>query len=186
MRIRLIACATLLVVLVLGAAVWSPVGATNLTGTFKHPDGTSVNGKLVFLLSQPARLNDGSAQVVPMVKIFSVSNGQLEAGAFVYGNDVLLPSGTYYLVRLVDNSNNLLFEQKWSIQGTDLDLGTLTPTTTGVVVPDPLLKNIPTDQAVEGPVTFTSPMIFFVRKSCGERSELGDPPNCRSWRNSIR
>lgn len=161
MRIRLIACAALLVVLVLGAAVWSPVGATNLTGTFKHPDGTSVNGKLVFLLSQPARLNDGSAQVVPMVKIFSVTNGQLEAGAFIYGNDVLLPSGTYYLVRLVDNSNNLLFEQKWSIQGTDLDLGTLTPTTTGVVVPDPLLKNIPTDQAVEGPVTFTSPVTAF-------------------------
>jgi hypothetical protein len=130
--------------------------ATDLTGTFHQPDGTPVNGKLIFLLSQPARLSDNSAQVVPMVKIFSVTNGQLEPGAFIYGNDVLVPAGTHYLVRLVDDSNNLLFEQKWSIQGTTLDLGTMTPTTTGVVLPDPLVKNVTTDQAVQGPVTFSS------------------------------
>ncbi len=29
----------------------------------------------------------------------------------------MVPSGTYYLVRLVDSNNNLLFEQKWSITG---------------------------------------------------------------------
>jgi hypothetical protein len=159
--LRSIAHAALAVLLVLAAATQSPLYATNLTGTFKHPDGSPVNGKLIFLLSQPARLSDASAQIVPMVKIFGVTNGQVEAGAFVYGNDALLPSGTYYLVRLVDASNNLLFEQKWSIQGTDLDLGTLTPTTTGVVLPDPLLKNIPVDQSVEGPVTFNSPLTAF-------------------------
>ncbi len=135
--------------------------ATNLTGTFQHPDGSPVNGKLIFLLSQPARLNDGSAQIVPMVKIFKVENGQLEAGAFIYGNDVLEPPGTYYLVRLVDNSNNLLFEQKWSIQGTNLDLGTLTPTTVGVVLADPLVKNSTLEQSVEGPVSFSSPVTAF-------------------------
>lgn len=146
--------ALLAAMLVALVAMTFPASATNLTGTFKHPDGSPVNGKLIFLLSQPARLNDGTAQVVPMVKIFAVTNGQLEAGAFVYGNDALLPSGTYYLVRLVDNSNNLLFEQKWSIQGANLDLGTLTPTTTGVVLPDPLIKNVATEQTVQGPVTF--------------------------------
>ena len=143
-------------VLALWAAVEFPAFATNLTGTFKSPDGSLVNGKLIFLLSQPARLNDSTAQIVPMVKIFSVSNGALESGAFIYGNDVLVPSGTYYLVRLVDNNNNLLFEQKWSIQGTNLDLGTLTPTTSGVVLADPLVKNTGTNQSVQGPVTFTS------------------------------
>ena len=143
-------------VLVLWAAVEFPAFATNLTGTFKSPDGSLVNGKLIFLLSQPARLNDSTAQIVPMVKIFSISNGALESGAFIYGNDVLVPSGTYYLVRLVDNNNNLLFEQKWSIQGTNLDLGTLTPTTSGVVLADPLVKNTVTNQSVQGPVTFTS------------------------------
>lgn len=132
-------------------AVW----ATDLTGTFHKPDGTPVSGKLIFLLSQPARLSDSSAQVVPMIKIFTVSNGQLEPGAFIYGNDVLVPAGTHYLVRLVDNNNNLLFEQKWSIQGATLDLGTMTPTTTGVVLPDPLVKNTATSQAVQGPVTFS-------------------------------
>ncbi len=135
--------------------------ATNLTGSFKNPDATPVNGKIIFLLSQPARLNDQSAQIVPMVKIFSVTNGALESGAFVYGNDVLVPGGTYYLVRLVDNNNNLLFEQKWSISGVNLNLGTLTPTTTGVVFPDPLIKNLATDQAVQGPVSFSAPITAF-------------------------
>jgi hypothetical protein len=152
-RLLLLLC---LLVLRPGAA-----GATTLTGTFRHPDGSPVNGKLIFLLSQPARLSDQTAQVVPMVKIFSVSNGQLEAGAFIYGNDVLVPSGTYYLVRLVDSNNNLLFEQKWSIQGATLDLGTLTPTTTGVVLPDPLIKNIATAQTVQGPVNFTSGLTVY-------------------------
>lgn len=164
-----------------------PAGATNLTGTFRHPDGSLVNGKLVFLLSQPARLNDGTAQVVPMVKIFSVTNGALEPGAFLYGNDVLLPTGTYYLVRLVDNNNNLLFEQKWSIQGTNLDLGTMTPTTAGVVIPDPLLKNATVQQSVQGPVTFSSPITAFsltlngnLFPGTGEVYDLGSP--AAAWR----
>lgn len=146
---------------VLLLAFCAAAAATNLTGTFKNPDGSLVNGKIIFLLSQPARLSDQSAQIVPMVKIFSVTNGVLESGAFVYGNDVLVPGGTYYLVRLVDNNNNLLFEQKWSISGTNLNLGTLTPTTTGVVFPDPLIKNSSSGQAVQGPVTFSSPLTAF-------------------------
>lgn len=150
-------CVFLLLILSLCAAA----NATNLTGTFKNPDGTPVNGKIIFLLSQPTRLNDQSAQIVPMVRIFSVTNGALESGAFVYGNDVLVPGGTYYLVRLVDNNNNLLFEQKWSISGVSLNLGTLTPTTTGVVFPDPLIKNLATDQAVQGPVSFSAPITAF-------------------------
>ncbi len=150
-------CVSLL--LILGCCV--STGATNLTGTFKNPDGSAVNGKIIFLLSQPARLNDQSAQIVPMVKIFSVTNGALETGAFVFGNDVLVPGGTYYLVRLVDNNNNLLFEQKWSISGVNLDLGSLTPTTSGVVFPDPLIKNVSTDQSVQGPVSFSAPITAF-------------------------
>jgi hypothetical protein len=165
----------------------APLVATNLTGTFKHPDGSPVNGKLIFLLSQPARLNDQTAQIVPMVKIFSVTNGQLEAGAFLYGNDVMTPAGTYYLVRLVDQNNNLLFEQKWSIQGANLDLSTLTPTTTGVVLPDPLIKNVTTDQIVQGPVSFNSPLSVFslsidgnVMPGTSETNSLGNPT--RLWR----
>ena len=147
--------------LVLLLSICTAAAATNLSGTFKSPDGSFVNGKIIFLLSQPARLDDQSAQVVPMVKIFSVTNGVLETGAFVYGNDVLVPGGTYYLVRLVDTNNNLLFEQKWSISGVNLDLGTLTPTTTGVVFPDPLIKNLVTGQAVQGPVSFSAPITAF-------------------------
>ena len=132
--------------------------ATDLTGTFKKPDGSLVNGKLILRLSQTAKLSDNSAQVVPMVKIFSVTSGALESGAFIYGNDVLLPTGTYYLARLVDDNNNVLFEQKWSITGTSLDLGTLTPTSTGVALVDPLVRNVLTSQIVQGPVTFSSPI----------------------------
>lgn len=151
--------ATIALCLFLGYA--PPVRATNLTGTFRHPDGSLVNGKLIFLLSQPARLSDASAQIVPRVKIFTIANGTLEAGAFIYGNDVLLPSGTHYQVRLVDANNNLLFEQKWYIQGTDMDLSALTPTTIGVALPDPLLRNEPGEQAVEGPVTFNSDLTAY-------------------------
>ncbi len=151
----------LCVFLLLIVSFCGTASATNLTGTFKNPDGTLVNGKIIFLLNQPARLNDQSAQIVPMVKIFAITNGALEAGAFVYGNDVLVPGGTYYLVRLVDNSNNLLFEQKWSISGVNLNLGSLTPTTTGVVFPDPLIKNLATGQAVQGPVSFAAPITAF-------------------------
>ncbi|MBI3405308.1 MAG: hypothetical protein HY046_07590 [Acidobacteria bacterium] len=96
-----------------------------------------------------------------MVKIFSVTNGAIESGAFLYGNDAMVPAGTYYVVRLVDTNNNLLFQQKWSIQGTNLDLGTLTPTTTGVVLPDPLIKNVTNSQSVIGPVTFSSGVTAF-------------------------
>lgn len=159
--LRIVAQVSAAVLCLLLAGPGTRLHATNLTGTFRHPDGSPVNGKLVFLLSQPARLADGSAQVVPMVKIFAVTNGQLEPGAFLFGNDALLPSGTHYVVRLVDNSNNLLFEQKWSIQGTDLDLGTLTPTTVGVVLPDPLVKNTTLEQSVAGPVTFNSGLTAF-------------------------
>jgi len=155
-RGKMSARVTFIATVVISLLTAFPVSATNLTGTFKNPDGSLVNGKLIFLLSQPARLSDNTAQIVPMVKIFSVTNGALESGAFIYGNDSLVPAGTYYLVRLVDNSNNLLFEQKWSIQGTNLDLGTLTPTTSGVVLADPLVKNTSTSQSVQGPVTFTS------------------------------
>jgi hypothetical protein len=172
---------------VLALAAAAPLAATNLTGTFKHPDGSPVNGKLIFLLSQPARLNDQTAQIVPMVKIFSVTNGQLEAGAFLYGNDVMTPAGTYYLVRLVDANNNLLFEQKWSIQGANLDLSTLTPTTTGVVLPDPLIKNVTTDQIVQGPVSFNAPLSVFslsidgnVVPGTSQTNSLGNPT--RLWR----
>lgn len=136
----------------------SGLAATNLTGTFKHPDGSLANGKLILRLSQAAKLSDNSAQIVPLVKIFAVTNGALEGSAFVYGNDVLLPTGTYYVARLVDSNNNLLFEQKWSITGANLDLGTLTPTSTGVTLVDPLVRNITTSQAVQGPVTFSSPI----------------------------
>jgi hypothetical protein len=148
-------------IIVLLLSICTAAAATSLSGTFKNPDGSFVNGKIIFLLSQPARLNDQSAQIVPMVKIFAVTNGALEGGAFVYGNDVLVPGGTYYLVRLVDSNNNLLFEQKWSISGVSLNLGTLTPTTTGVVYPDPLIKNLATSQAVQGPVSFSAPITAF-------------------------
>ena len=164
-----------------------PIHATNLTGTFRYPDGSPVNGKLIFLLSQPARLSDASAQIVPRVKIFSVTDGVLELGAFVYGNDALVPTGTHYVVRLVDASNNLLFEQKWFIEGTDLNLNTLTPTTIGVALPDPLLRNVTGEQAVQGPVTFNAGLTTFsltlngnLHPGSPDSYDLGTPSS--AWR----
>jgi len=173
--------------LLLAALPWHAAQATNLTGAFKHPDGSPVNGKLILLLSQPARLADNTAQIVPMVKIFAVTGGALESGAFVYGNDVMVPAGTYYLARLVDANNNLLFEQKWSITGTDLDLGAMTPTTTGVVLADPLIRNLGVSQVVQGPVTFSSPITAFsitlngtLNPGASAAYDLGNP--ALAWR----
>ena len=50
-RIRNRFVMTIAAALVLGLVL--PAQATILTGTFRHPDGSPVNGKLIFLLSRP-------------------------------------------------------------------------------------------------------------------------------------
>ena len=106
------------------------LSATSLTGSLKAPDGTGANGYIYFQLSQQAALNSGGcggpAEIVPtQTTRFQVINGAMQSSPSVYGNDCLLPGGTYYNVRLVDTNANTVFTDRWVITGASVDIGTI-------------------------------------------------------------
>lgn len=116
----------------------SAIYATNLTGTLTGPDGTGVNGILFLSLAQQAALKStggcgGPVEVVPgqgsAVNAYSVRitviAGVMQGSPHVYGNDCLLPGGTYYNVAVMDNNGNTLFTDKWLLSGASVDVGTI-------------------------------------------------------------
>lgn len=120
-----------------------------LTGKFVYEDNTPVaNGILVLALSQPAAIS-GTGQVVPLVKVVQLdASGNIPGSTQVYGNDVLVPSGTSYVAALYTGALNAatglyttgaqLFNQNWSLTGSSVDVSTLTPSTVGVSYPNPI------------------------------------------------
>lgn len=121
---------TFLLVMQLGSQL-SPLHATSLTGSLKNPDGTGFTGTLLMSLSQQAALSTsgscgGPASIVPVItKKIAVVSGALQSSPTVYGNDCLLPQGTYYNVILQDSNGNFLFSDRWVIQGSTIDVGTI-------------------------------------------------------------
>lgn len=105
--------------------------ATTLTGSLQNPDGSGANGYLYLSVSQQVSLSDaggcgGPLQVVPTVEIrIQVVNGALQSPPAIYGNDCLLPQGTYYNVRMIDNGGNNLFTDRWIIGGASIDIGSI-------------------------------------------------------------
>jgi hypothetical protein len=110
--------------------VSSLLGAT-LTGTLNNPDGTGGNGYLIFALAQQAALMStsgcgGPIQVVPQYQVqIKVVNGAMVSPPSIYGNDCLLPQGTYYNITFKDNNGNLLLTDRWIITGSSVDIGTI-------------------------------------------------------------
>lgn len=107
------------------------LSATTLTGTLKLPDGTGANGYLYMSLSQQAALMStggcgGPIQVVPTYEVrITVTDGALQGSPTVYGNDCLLPQGTYYKIRFVDRGGVVLLTDRWLITGASIDIGTI-------------------------------------------------------------
>jgi hypothetical protein len=106
------------------------LAATSLTGTLKGPDGNGITGVMLLSLSRQAALMSGGCggpvEVVPTLqKRITVTAGALIGSPVVYGNDCLLPAGTYYNVTVMDNLGNTYFTDKWQITGSSLDIGTV-------------------------------------------------------------
>src|ERR1035441_8876310 len=105
--------------------------ATTLTGSMNNPDGTGANGTLVLSLSQQAALSSsggcgGPVQIIPTYQVrIKVVAGALQSPPAIYGNDCLLPQGTYYLMQFVDSNSNLLYTDMWLVQGASQNIGSI-------------------------------------------------------------
>jgi hypothetical protein len=135
--------------------------ATTLSGVLNNPDGTGFNGNLYISLSQQAALAascGGPVQVVPVYEVrIKVTAGALVAPPAIFGNDCLLPQGTFYNIRMVDGNGNQLYTDRWLIQGTTQDIGAIVSVvisgTTQTLGGVGILQTVPTgDQTVTQPV----------------------------------
>lgn len=148
---------TLFAILLLLAGL--SANATTLTGSIKYPDGTGVTGRLLLSLSQDAALSTGGscggpAAISPTFQVqINLLNGAMVSPPPIFGNDCLSPQGTFYNVQVKDATGNLLWVDKWQINGATQDIGTIVPSNTaGTVSTAVLLLNPPfnADQAVAG------------------------------------
>lgn len=105
-------------------------------GNFQNGDGVSLSGgKLLFTLSHDEQYTVGSTQVVAGQKFTTTldSTGNIPANpAFrVWANDAMLPSGSFYTVRLFDSSGAEVWAapQFWTLASSPnpLNVGTIVP-----------------------------------------------------------
>lgn len=116
-----------LVLIICSLQLWG----TSLTGSLNLPNGSGATGYLYLSLSRQAALSadggcGGPATVVPTAKLrITVTSGALIGSPTVYGNDCLLPGSTYYDVQFTDNNGNVMFNDRWVITGSSIDIGTI-------------------------------------------------------------
>lgn len=107
------------------------LSASTLTGTLNYPNAAGVNGVLYFALSQQAALSaaggcGGPIEVVPTYKVaVQIVNGAIVGSPSVYGNDCLLPQGTYYVVQFIDSNGNVQLNDWWVVTGSTFNIGTV-------------------------------------------------------------
>lgn len=111
----------------------------NLTlfgGNFQDAEGNVLNaGYLLFELSHDEEYVIGSSQIVAGLKfrvtLDSTGNIPLTPATKIYSNDVLLPSGSFYLVRCfkADGTSAWSAPQYWQLNASPnpLDVGTIVP-----------------------------------------------------------
>ena len=114
--------------------------ANIIGGNFQNPSGLRLsNGFVTFQLSHDSNISTlggpGGAQVtagVPMSFPLD-TNGNFVGGVFLWTNDLLTPSGSYYLVNVYDSSGIVVwnFPQQFYIQpyAATISFGTLQPNT---------------------------------------------------------
>lgn len=104
---------------------------TSLTGSLKNPDGTGANGTLSFSLAQQEALSGaggcgGPAEISPTYQVnIKIVNGSMVSPPTIYGNDCMLPAGSFYNIRFIDTNGNLIFTDRWQIGGSSIDIGTI-------------------------------------------------------------
>lgn len=109
-------------------------------GNFQDPSGGPLSsGWLTFQLSHDANLSllgsPTGSQVTAgtIVTAYLDINGNLRSGFYLWTNDLLTPSGSYYTVKAYNSQGLLVWNspQTFYIQpyATSISIGTLTPTT---------------------------------------------------------
>lgn len=142
------------------AFLWAlPASATKTltsSAAFVDPGGNPVtNGSLIFKLSGPAKLIS-NGQVVPFltVTVQLDATGKVSGAPVIIANDELMPTGTYFFVKIY-NANGLLVRgpEQWILSGASpIDLAGIT----NVNVPDPGLGS-PVLQNPSGNQTIVQP-----------------------------
>lgn len=137
-------------------------GQVTLTGTLNNPDGTGAAGYLYMTLSQVAALDPnngcgGPVEVVPKQLQITVKAGALQSPIPTpYGNDCLLPQGTFYNITFKDGNGNTIFTDRWYLSGSSVDVGTIVSVTiTGTLVsvgtPGVIMTNPVSTQTITQP-----------------------------------
>jgi len=62
------------------------------------------------------------------VREFRIRNGNLPSGATLKGNDILQPSGTYYVGEILSSRGRLLSRTNYVVTGSSFDMGGAVPT----------------------------------------------------------
>lgn len=102
-------------------------------GLFQDINGNPLaNGSIVFELNQDSQVN-GNVQICSGYKITVLlgSNGSVAAPAFLWTNDLITPSGSFYMISAYTAAGQLIYgpsANRILSSPSPFDLGTLTPT----------------------------------------------------------
>jgi hypothetical protein len=130
---------------------------STITGTINGPDGTPVNGSIVFTLSNPCTDTTLNVAVSAQPVLYQITNGTLPASAQLERNDQCQPGGTYYRADVFDQNNSLIYEANYVITGTTFNIGQAVPvniTTSQLSFQNPAFINVP--QTWTATQTFTA------------------------------
>jgi len=105
-------------------------GTIPITGTIRFADGTPMQGRVRFTLSQPAFDMVDSTLIVSQPVEFSVTNGRFPSGARIVPNDTLRPENTHYVVEYFNASGRKLMENTFVIHGSTFNIGSAIPIST--------------------------------------------------------
>jgi hypothetical protein len=141
---RLILVASLLMLQVAYAATVS------LSGTFRYPDGSPVNGVLAISLAKSA-VNTCStpAKVIPTATSrIAIVNGTLQGGSVAFVETSCLSPALAYWVKVYDQNKSLLYTDNWYLIATATN-----PTSVAVDSMDPVFyQQPPVLVSLPGPV----------------------------------
>lgn len=90
---------------------------TTITGTFRNPDGSSVNGKVTIQLLRNAIVTNTCstpAQVISFTQLTRSITNSIMAPLQLYPNTCFVPSQNY-LVYVYDSNNKQLYKGQWLV-----------------------------------------------------------------------
>jgi hypothetical protein len=118
----------------LSLAIAVPSLATTLTGIVRDAQGNLmvIDGTIWFEISQTTNVLAGACggpyQVAPVAPIvFTLTDGEIEAGATIVGNDCMNPANTYYKEVVINDQGDVVLRRNVVITGASIDIGTAPP-----------------------------------------------------------